>query len=131
MPRLDRDILDRVENFAHRVCDVVDVLAEQKRSFRLMDQIAAAGTSVAANCFEADEAMSRGDFCRCLAIALKELSETRFWLRFVVRRGWLPEVRIAPLEQECCELMRVFGSMIARTKRTASKPVSRHMSSAS
>jgi four helix bundle protein len=53
-----------------------------------MDQIAASGTSVGANTFEADEAMSRKDFCKALGIANKELNETRFWLRLFVRREW-------------------------------------------
>jgi four helix bundle protein len=47
------------------------------------------GTSVGANIFEADEAMSRPDFCRMLGIVIKELNETRFWLRLVVARKWI------------------------------------------
>lgn len=74
------------------------------------------GTSVGANVFEADEAMTKADFVKCLCIACKEINETRFWLRFVARRGWVKADRLTSLESECNELKKVFGTMIARTK---------------
>ena len=39
--------------------------------------MAGAGTSVGANAWKADEAMSRADFCKGLGVVLKELNETR------------------------------------------------------
>jgi len=116
MGRLDHDILERTEKFAHRVVDVADVLAEQRRSRRVVDQLVGSGTSAAANLFEADEAMSRADFCKCLAIVVKELNETAFWLRFTATRAWIEAHRLEPLITECSELKRVFGSMLARVR---------------
>lgn len=86
-----------------------------------MDQMFGAMTSVAANAFEADEAMSRSDIVKCLSISVKELNETRFWLRFVAKRDWITASRLEPLETECVELKRVLGAMIARTKRGATR----------
>lgn len=116
MPRLNAELLDRVERFSDRVLDVVDALPARTVRARIIDQIAGAGTSVGANVFEADEAVSRADFCKCLGIAAKELSETRFWIRLVGRRGWIKAGRLVGLEAECQQLRRILGTMIARTR---------------
>ncbi len=117
--RLSVELLERVEALCDRVLDVADALLEQGRYRRLVEQIAAAGTSVGANSFEADEAMSRADFCKTLAIVIKELNETRFWLRLIGRRGWIPDDRLEPLLEEVLEIKLVFGSMLhkARTEK--------------
>lgn len=78
-----------------------------------------------ANVFEADEAMSRADFCKCLGIAVKELNEVRFWIRLVARHGWVKAERLGDLEGECLQLKKVLGSMVARSKRANRKSVQR------
>lgn len=121
MGRLKQETLDRSQLFSHRVVDVAEALAKRGRPLRIVDQMVGCGTSVGANIWEASEALSRADFCKCLGIAVKELSETRFWLRFVSERGWIPASRLGPLEQEAHELQRMFGAMIDRTRRRATK----------
>jgi four helix bundle protein len=117
MPRLSQELLDRTEDLAHRVMDVAEAIEMQRRSRRVVDQLAGCGTSVGANTAEAAEAISRKDFAKTLGIVLKELAETRFWLRFVGRRGWIDEPRLIPLHDETAELKRIFGSMLARIRR--------------
>lgn len=116
MGRLQAEFLDRVERFADRVMDVTDALESKQVSRRIMDQVAASGTSVGANTFEADEALSRKDFCKALGIANKELNETRFWLRLFVRREWLSPSSMSGLLAEAEELKRILGAMIAKTR---------------
>jgi len=41
--------------------------------------------------------MSRSDFLKCMAIATKEIAETRFSLRLCIRRGWISAVSLQPL----------------------------------
>ncbi len=117
MARLQAPFIERIEAFCDRVVHVATALSEKNVSRRIVDQLMAAGTSVGANTFEADEAMSRSDFSKCLAIALKELNETRFWLRLAARHGWVPAKRLDPLMAELQEIRSVMGTMIARTKR--------------
>ena len=76
--RLQQELMERAESFSHRVVDVAESLEQQKRSRRIIDQMIGSGTSVGANVCESDEALSRPDFCKGLAIALKELGETRY-----------------------------------------------------
>lgn len=117
MARLQESFLERIEQFCDRVLAVADALERKRVSRRIVDQIVGCGTSVGANVFEADEAMSRGDFVKSLCIATKEVNEARFWLRLAGRRNWLTAARLTPLLEECSELKRVFGSMISRTKQ--------------
>lgn len=96
--------------------DVVGALESKGVSRRIVDQVAASGTSVGANTFEADEALSRKDFCKALGIANKELNETRYWLRLFVRRAWVSQPSMESLLAEAEELKRILGAMIAKTR---------------
>jgi four helix bundle protein len=101
--------------------DVAEEIDRDRRARRVVDQIVGCGTSVGANLSEADEAVSRPDFCKSLGIILKELNECRFWLRFVAKRGWIPESRLLLLQQEAAELKSMFGAMLSRTRKKAVK----------
>lgn len=116
MGRLRGDTLDRVDALCDRVLDVVGELERLHVSRRILDQLTGAGTAVGANLFEADEAMSRKDFVKCLAIANKELNETRFWIRLVSSRNWIDEARLAGLLDESDQLKRVIGAIIRNTR---------------
>ncbi|MCC6677131.1 MAG: four helix bundle protein [Phycisphaerales bacterium] len=118
MGRLKDEFLERVESFADRVCDVADAVDRLCKSRRVVDQMYGAGTAVAANAFEADEALSRADFCKCLGIAGKELSETRYWLRLAGRRGWVSGRRLIAIQAEGAELKKILGAIIANTRRS-------------
>ena len=120
--RIDQQLLDRIEAWCDRVLAVSQTLEDQGRSRRITDQIIGSGTSVGANLFEADEAMSTKDFTKCIAIALKELNETRFWIRLITRQGWIAPDRLEPFLDETTELKKILGSIIARTKQRTSKP---------
>lgn len=72
---------------------------------------------MSANLYEADEAVSRMDFVKCVGICVKELNECRFWLRFAGERGWVAPKRLSPLATEAHELIKMLGSMIARIRR--------------
>lgn len=116
--RLRPEFVERVEVFSDRCVAVAEQLAEDRRFPRLVEQIAASGSSVGANVAEADEAMSVADFRKCLGISMKELVETRFRLRLAIRRGWLTEKRLESLLAELQEIKLVIGSILTKTKKS-------------
>jgi len=120
--RLPQLLVDRSESLAHRAVDVAEVLAKQRRFPRIIDQLVGAGTSVGANTTEADEAMSAKDFCKSLGTVVKELGETAYWIRFAAKREWIKGSRLAPLLRECEELKKIFGTMLARTRKKIGEP---------
>jgi four helix bundle protein len=125
MARLRIETLDRVEQYSDRVLDVVAALEAKKVYARVIDQLAGSGTSVGANVFEADEAMTNSDFAKTLGVVLKELNETRYWLRLCGRRNWIRASRLTPLLNETLELKAMFGAMALRTRRNAVKKAAR------
>ncbi len=114
--RLQTEFLERVEVFSDRCVAVAEQLAADGRFLRITEQLAASGSSVGANLAEADEAMSVKDFRKHLAIATKELAETRFWLRLCIRRDWLSEARLTTLIAELTELKAIVGAILKKTR---------------
>jgi four helix bundle protein len=121
MGRLRASTLERAEQFADRGLAMARELERKRVWARVLDQVVGCFTSAGANLFEADEAMSRKDFAKALAISVKELNESRYWIRRAVANGWIPQKRLAPLESEATELKRMLGAMIVRTIRTTGK----------
>ena len=69
-------------NFAVQILALVKELKEKRESI-ISNQIARSGTSIGANIFEANYAQGRKDFISKLEIALKEASETEYWLELL------------------------------------------------
>jgi len=121
MSRMKPDYLERVDRFVDRVLDVVNALATKRVFMRILDQLVGSATSVGANLSEADEAMSDKDFQKCVAISLKELNETRYWLRLVQRRGCIKAHLLSALCEEADEHKKILGTILARMKKTGKK----------
>lgn len=117
MGRLDGPLLERTEVFIDRCLNVCEQLERGGVSRRIVDQLTGSSTAVGANLFEADEALSRKDFAKTVAIAIKELNETRFWLRLLVRRTWIPQDRLTELNAEASELKSILGAILSRTRQ--------------
>ena len=76
------------------------------------------GTSPAPNYGEARGAESKRDFVHKLKIVLKELNESRIWLKIVIRTELLPTDRLNPLLDECDQLCRIIGRSIQTSRGT-------------
>lgn len=118
--RLDDDLLERFLKYGVRVLDLVDALEKDNRPRRIVDQLTGSGTSPGAQMFEADEAVSRADFIKSLGWASKELSETKYWLKIIVRKKWMTNEKIAALLDETDQLSRILKAMKIRSKRNGS-----------
>jgi len=66
---------------------------------------------------EVEAAESRKDFIHKLKICLKELKETRRWLRLIAKSSMLPETKMCPILNETEELIRIFFSSIRTAER--------------
>jgi four helix bundle protein len=107
---------DRFIEFASRVCEVVESLPDNRKGRHIAGQMIRSGTSPAPNYAEACAAESRADFVHKLGIVLKELRETREWLKLAIRSKCLPAKRLQPLIDECTELMNITGKLITTAK---------------
>ncbi len=114
------DIEDRLVAFAVMVMDLVDGLSGTRASRHVADQLIRRGTSPAANYGEAQGAESRKDFIHKMKVALKELRETRVWLRIMKIRS-MAQSDLGPILEECEELLCIFNTSIRTAEKNAKR----------
>jgi four helix bundle protein len=88
-----------------------------KKEFVLSKQILRSGTSIGANVREALEAQSKKDFISKLSIALKEATETEYWLELLRETGYIEDKFCAPLLNDLTEIIKLLNSIIKTTKQ--------------
>ena len=98
------ELSDRLWTFAARIGKVVDFLPETRLGRHVAGQLVRCGTSAPPNYDEACAGESRADFVHKVGIGLKELRETRGWLRFVTKTELLPPAKVLDLIDECEQL---------------------------
>ena len=79
------------------------------------------GTSIGANIVESQQAQSRADFISKLSIALKEASETDYWLRLLKATDYLSESEFTSIIADCKELEKILTSIIKTTRSNSNK----------
>jgi len=79
------DIADRLLELATAVVKLLPVLGEQPAAKSLVKQRERCGPAGGANHEEARGAASPADFVHQVRIALKEVRETRYWLKLILR----------------------------------------------
>ncbi len=109
------DIECRLVRFAVRVLDLCDALPKTAAGAHIAGQLLRSGSSPAPNYGEVRGAESTRDFVHKLGVVLKELNESRIWLRILGERKMVNEADLADLYRECDELCRI----IAASRRTA------------
>jgi four helix bundle protein len=117
--REDRyDLEDRLLVYAADLIRLVERLPNSKAGNHIAGQLLRSGTSPLPNHGEAQAAESRDDFQHKLKICLKELRETRRWLRLVGKVPLLePPSDVDPLINETCELIKIFFKSIQTAER--------------
>ena len=110
------ELLERLIDFASRVGKVVDALPDTRMGRHIAGQLVRCGTSPAPNYAEGCAAESRADFVHKLLIVLKELRESRCWIRLIIKTELLPEERLESLLDECCQLGNIIGKSVVTAK---------------
>ena len=80
-------------------------------------QLLRSGTSIGANISEAQQAQSRADFLSKLEIALKEASETKYWLRLLYAIEYLTADQFESMHQDCSEIEKILVSIVKSIKK--------------
>lgn len=111
------DLAERLLEFAARIGKVVDALPGTRLGRHIAGQLIRCGTAPAPNYEEGRAAESRADFIHKLSIALKELRESRYWLRLIVKSELLTERKMSGVLDEATQLCRILGKSIATANR--------------
>lgn len=113
-------IQERTEVFAIRVIKAYTEL--NKRNFDdagkvLSKQFLRSGTSIGANCAEAVYAQSKNDFISKYSIALKEASETQYWIKIMIQSQLVSERQFIFMQTEINEIISILISTINKLKQ--------------
>ena len=114
---MDHTVEVKSFRFAVRIVKLCKHLTESKKEFVLTKQLLRSGTSIGANIAEAQQAQSRADFIAKLSIALKEASETDYWLRLLNATDILSDMEYSSIIEDCRELEKMLTSIIKSTKQ--------------
>ena len=112
------ELSDRLWNLAARVGEIVDIIPDTRMGRHVAGQLVRCGTSAPPNYDESGAAESRDDFVHKLSIALKELRETRGWLRFIAKAGLLPIGKLSAAIDESEQLCRILGKSVLTAKHS-------------
>ncbi len=119
------DLETRIATFAANAIAICEALPPKTGAAHIRDQLFRSSTSVAANYAEASVPESRRDFAHKMNIALKELVESRMWLRIVSLKQYLPPDSLASLLAETDELVKIFHASVSTARKALSSDASR------
>jgi len=100
---------ERTARFGEAIIDFAKTIPNSAVTNRIISQLVGAGTSVGANCVEADDAVSKKEFLKNIGTCKKEAREVKHFLRMAVRTS--PELKSQALElwMEAKELHLIFS----------------------
>ena len=118
MNEFAKSLQDKCLSLAVQMVKLAQFLTNEKREFVISRQIAKSGTSIGANVREAQFAQSDADFLSKLSIALKESSETQYWLEVLLKAEY---ISIELYEQLYSEVKQIVGMLVKTVKSMKSK----------
>jgi len=107
------DLEERLLEYSVRIIQIVEQLPNTRTGNHVAGQLLRSGTSPYPNHGEAQAAESPKDFIHKLRISLKELRETRRWLRLIHRVPLIQKTELLnDILRETEELIKIFVTSI-------------------
>jgi len=107
----ENTVADKSFDFAIRIVKLYQHLKQTRSEYVMSKQLLRCGTSIGANIAEAQYGQSKADFHAKMQIALKEASETSYWLRLLHRTDYLSETEFKSLMADINELLRLLTAI--------------------
>ena len=115
--KADNVIEIKSKAFAIRIVRLYQYLCDNKKEFILSKQLLRSGTSVGANIKEALRGQSRADFISKMNIALKEASETEYWLEILHETDYLASAEFESIYTDNKEIIKILMSIVKTGKK--------------
>lgn len=108
------DFAERSFQFALLVRKCVSTTTWTRAQWTDVNQILRSSGSVAANYIEANNAVSKADFCHRIAISKKEAAESCLWLKLLGETSRAPSIQesLQTLHREADELTRILATIL-------------------
>ena len=117
MDTIENNVYEITSSFAIRIVHLYKYLTEVKHENIMSKQLFRSGTSIGANTFEGKNAQSRADFCNKMNIALKEATESGFWIDLLHKTDYLTEEQYTSLYDDWNKIMGVLTKIVKATKQ--------------
>ncbi len=114
---MNQSVYNKSMQFAVRIVLLCKFLNSEKQERVLSKQLLRSGTSIGANMREASYAESTDDFIHKMSIALKEASETEYWLELLHRTDYLTFEQYGSIRKDCSELAKMLTAIVKTTKQ--------------
>lgn len=109
----DSPLIIKSKELALEIIKVCNYIKHSKKEAVLTNQLIRSGTSVGANIREAFYGHSKADFVAKLQIALKECSETEYWLELLIESGYYDKNDIL---FKCIEVKKLLVASVNTAK---------------
>lgn len=113
---MDNVIENKSFQLAIRIVRLYKFLCEEKKEYILSKQLLRAGTSIGANVTESQQAQSKPDFVSKISIALKEASETKYWIKLLGATEYLSENQTKSILDDCVEIEKILVTILKSAK---------------
>ena len=113
----ENNIYEISRAFAIRIVNLYKYLKEEKAEFIMSKQLFRSGTSIGANVFEGKNAQSRADFTNKMNVALKEATESAYWIDLLHETRYLTDIEYNSLYDECSKIIGVLTKIVKATKQ--------------
>ena len=110
-------LLTKSKALALEVIRLCNEVKSTKKETALTNQLIRSGTSIGANIREALYAHGRADFIAKLQIALKECSESEYWLELLIESGYYQDRAVL---EKCVEVKKLLVASINTAKNNLS-----------
>ena len=114
--KADNQIVLDSKAFAIRIIKLYKYLSEEKKEFVMSKQILRCGTSVGANISESIFAQSQMDFVSKMSIALKEASETKYWLELLMETDYITRMQYESIADDISKIIGTLVNIVKSTK---------------
>ena len=107
----DNIIAVKSKAFALRCIRAYQYLTTERKEYVLSKQLLRSGTSIGANVKEGLRGQTKPDFASKMSIALKEASETEYWIELLGDSGIISELESKSLLDDCVELIKILTTI--------------------
>ena len=115
----DNVVVQKSYAFSLRCVRLYKYLCSRDGNYIIGKQLLRSGTSIGANVREALRAQTRPDFITKLNVALKEASETEYWIELLRDSDYISSSQAESMLADCVELLKILTSIVKRSKENS------------
>ena len=105
--------------FSLKIIQSYRYLTKERKEYVMSKQMLRSGTSIGANVHEGKNAQSRPDFCSKMNIALKEATETDYWIDLLHESDYIDNIQYSLLTEDCKKIIAVLTKIVKSVRSSS------------